>query len=129
MADTARKITAESLHARLPVENPHDEFGRLAGRPGVKTSKSSGARERDNAGRLASAIQAATPRGEDIISFWLARSRAGSRSDAQRRGPTDRRAGNTAPVRKRLNIDRCGCRAEIIAVDRLDPTRYDPSRL
>jgi len=31
MADTARKITAESLHARLPVENPHDEFGRLAG--------------------------------------------------------------------------------------------------
>src|SRR6266568_6006768 len=36
MANTARKITAESLHARLPVENPHDEFGRLAGRPGVK---------------------------------------------------------------------------------------------
>jgi len=30
MANTARKITAESLHARLPVENPHDEFGRLA---------------------------------------------------------------------------------------------------
>jgi len=26
MANTARKITAESLHARLPVENPHDEF-------------------------------------------------------------------------------------------------------
>ena len=30
MADTARRITAESLSARLPVENPHDEFGRLA---------------------------------------------------------------------------------------------------
>ena len=30
MADTARKITAESLAARLPVENPDDEFGRLA---------------------------------------------------------------------------------------------------
>src|SRR6266446_7752475 len=77
MANTARKITAESLHARLPVENPHDArstastaqkpFRRRAwrhgesatrrgsgtsptkptsaanaGRPGVKTSKSSG---------------------------------------------------------------------------------------
>jgi heavy metal sensor kinase len=31
MAETARKITAESLSARLPVENPRDEFGRLAG--------------------------------------------------------------------------------------------------
>jgi heavy metal sensor kinase len=31
IADTARRITAESLSARLPVENPHDEFGRLAG--------------------------------------------------------------------------------------------------
>ena len=31
MAKTARKITAESLSARLPVENPRDEFGRLAG--------------------------------------------------------------------------------------------------
>jgi len=30
MADTARRITAESLSARLPVENPHDEFGKLA---------------------------------------------------------------------------------------------------
>jgi HAMP domain-containing protein len=30
MAETARRITAESLSARLPVENPHDEFGRLA---------------------------------------------------------------------------------------------------
>jgi heavy metal sensor kinase len=30
MAETARRITAESLNARLPVENPHDEFGRLA---------------------------------------------------------------------------------------------------
>ena len=30
MADTARRITAESLSAQLPVENPHDEFGRLA---------------------------------------------------------------------------------------------------
>ena len=30
MADTARKITAESLEARLPVDNPRDEFGRLA---------------------------------------------------------------------------------------------------
>ena len=30
MADTARKITAESLGERLPVENPEDEFGRLA---------------------------------------------------------------------------------------------------
>jgi heavy metal sensor kinase len=30
MADTARRITADSLSARLPVENPHDEFGRLA---------------------------------------------------------------------------------------------------
>jgi heavy metal sensor kinase len=30
MADTARKITAESLGERLPVENPDDEFGRLA---------------------------------------------------------------------------------------------------
>ena len=31
MADTARQITAESLDARLPVGNPADEFGRLAG--------------------------------------------------------------------------------------------------
>jgi heavy metal sensor kinase len=30
LADTARKITAESLSARLPVANPGDEFGRLA---------------------------------------------------------------------------------------------------
>ncbi len=30
MAETARKITAESLAARLAVENPQDEFGRLA---------------------------------------------------------------------------------------------------
>ena len=30
MAETARKITAESLTARLVVENPRDEFGRLA---------------------------------------------------------------------------------------------------
>jgi heavy metal sensor kinase len=30
MADTARRITAESLHARLPVSNSIDEFGRLA---------------------------------------------------------------------------------------------------
>jgi len=31
MADTARRITAESLHARLPMDNRDDEFGRLAG--------------------------------------------------------------------------------------------------
>src|SRR5262245_31597525 len=31
MADKAREITAESLAQRLPVENPEDEFGRLAG--------------------------------------------------------------------------------------------------
>ena len=31
MAETARKITAESLSARLPVDNPRDEFGQLAG--------------------------------------------------------------------------------------------------
>jgi signal transduction histidine kinase len=31
MADTARRITAESLHARLPVDNRDVEFGRLAG--------------------------------------------------------------------------------------------------
>jgi heavy metal sensor kinase len=31
MADTARRITAESLDARLPVANSADEFGRLAG--------------------------------------------------------------------------------------------------
>jgi heavy metal sensor kinase len=31
MADTARRITAESLDARLPIGNPRDEFGRLAG--------------------------------------------------------------------------------------------------
>ena len=31
MAATARRITAESLSARLPVENTRDEFGRLAG--------------------------------------------------------------------------------------------------
>lgn len=30
MAGRAREITAESLGERLPVENPHDEFGRLA---------------------------------------------------------------------------------------------------
>ena len=30
MAATARRITAESLGERLPVENPDDEFGRLA---------------------------------------------------------------------------------------------------
>jgi heavy metal sensor kinase len=31
MAETARRITAKSLSARLPVGNPRDEFGRLAG--------------------------------------------------------------------------------------------------
>jgi heavy metal sensor kinase len=31
MAETARRITVESLDARLPVEHPQDEFGRLAG--------------------------------------------------------------------------------------------------
>ena len=30
MAETARRITAESLTERLPVENPRDEFGQLA---------------------------------------------------------------------------------------------------
>ena len=30
MADSARRITAESLGARLPMANPGDEFGRLA---------------------------------------------------------------------------------------------------
>jgi heavy metal sensor kinase len=30
MAETARRITAESLAERLPVENPRDEFGQLA---------------------------------------------------------------------------------------------------
>jgi heavy metal sensor kinase len=30
MADKARQITAESLGERLPVDNPQDEFGRLA---------------------------------------------------------------------------------------------------
>src|SRR5205814_2196685 len=30
MADKAREITAESLAERLPVDNPGDEFGRLA---------------------------------------------------------------------------------------------------
>jgi heavy metal sensor kinase len=30
MADKARRITADSLAQRLPVENPRDEFGRLA---------------------------------------------------------------------------------------------------
>jgi len=30
MADKARQITAESLNERLPVDNPRDEFGRLA---------------------------------------------------------------------------------------------------
>src|SRR5262249_15002298 len=30
MADKARAITAESLAERLPIENPRDEFGRLA---------------------------------------------------------------------------------------------------
>jgi len=31
MAETARRITAESLTERLPVGNPRDEFGQLAG--------------------------------------------------------------------------------------------------
>jgi heavy metal sensor kinase len=31
MAERARRITAESLDARLPVEDPEDELGRLAG--------------------------------------------------------------------------------------------------
>ncbi|HET7765626.1 MAG TPA: ATP-binding protein [Burkholderiales bacterium] len=31
MADKARQITADSLGERLPVRNPQDEFGRLAG--------------------------------------------------------------------------------------------------
>jgi heavy metal sensor kinase len=31
MAESARRITAESLSARLPVDNSGDEFGRLAG--------------------------------------------------------------------------------------------------
>jgi heavy metal sensor kinase len=31
MAATARRITAESLSARLPIENARDEFGQLAG--------------------------------------------------------------------------------------------------
>ena len=31
MAERARRITVESLDARLPVEDPGDEFGRLAG--------------------------------------------------------------------------------------------------
>jgi heavy metal sensor kinase len=31
MAERARRITVESLDARLPVEDPEDEFGRLAG--------------------------------------------------------------------------------------------------
>ncbi|WP_242393956.1 heavy metal sensor histidine kinase [Anaeromyxobacter oryzisoli] len=31
MAEHARRITAESLDARLPVEDPRDEFGQLAG--------------------------------------------------------------------------------------------------
>src|SRR4029077_6703436 len=30
MAEKARRITAESLGERLPVENPEDEFGQLA---------------------------------------------------------------------------------------------------
>src|SRR5262245_58928700 len=30
MADKAKRITADSLAERLPVQNPHDEFGRLA---------------------------------------------------------------------------------------------------
>jgi nitrate/nitrite-specific signal transduction histidine kinase len=30
MAATARRISAESLGERLAVENPRDEFGRLA---------------------------------------------------------------------------------------------------
>jgi signal transduction histidine kinase len=30
MAERARSITAEHLSERLPVDNPHDEFGRLA---------------------------------------------------------------------------------------------------
>ena len=30
MADKARQITADSLGERLPVDNPQDEFGRLA---------------------------------------------------------------------------------------------------
>lgn len=31
MTDQARKITSESLRERLPVSNPHDEIGQLAG--------------------------------------------------------------------------------------------------
>src|SRR5262249_61451062 len=31
MAETAGRIPAESLGARLPADNPQDEFGRLAG--------------------------------------------------------------------------------------------------
>jgi heavy metal sensor kinase len=31
MAETARRITAESLSARLPIDDPRDEFGRLGG--------------------------------------------------------------------------------------------------
>ena len=31
MAATARKVSADALGERLPVENPDDEFGRLAG--------------------------------------------------------------------------------------------------
>ena len=31
MAEHARRITADSLDSRLPVENPRDEFGQLAG--------------------------------------------------------------------------------------------------
>lgn len=31
MADRARRITAESLDARLPIQDPRDEFGQLAG--------------------------------------------------------------------------------------------------
>lgn len=30
MADRARRISAEQLHERLPVDNPHDELGQLA---------------------------------------------------------------------------------------------------
>jgi heavy metal sensor kinase len=31
MAERARSISADSLSERLPIDNPHDEFGRLAG--------------------------------------------------------------------------------------------------
>jgi heavy metal sensor kinase len=43
---TAEKISAESLSARLPVENPGDEFGRLAGVINVMLSRLEDAFER-----------------------------------------------------------------------------------